>query len=124
MSAKTETIRVGIFPRIRVVNALLVTAALVASLLLGMILGRTSDVPAQGASQAIAPRGYIGPPLDPTVRARAGHWAGVENTPATRDLTPYMCTGHVPNPACEMKVARGYGVTAHVPPGGPEVYGE
>lgn len=56
------------------------------------------------------------------VLGRASAPAG-ENTFKPRDFAPYMCTGHVPNPACELKVARGYGHTAHVPVGGPEAYG-
>lgn len=94
MSAKTETIRVRTSPKIRVWQALLLAAALVASLLLGL-----------GLDRAKAP-------------------AGVENTLDARDFTPYMCTGHVPNAACEPTVGLGYGDTAHVPPGGPEAYGE
>lgn len=94
MSAKTETIRVRISPGVRVWQALLVAAALVASLLLGLVLGRAS-----------AP-------------------ASAESTFNSRDFAPYTCTSHVPNPACELKVARGYGHAAHVPPGGPQAYGE
>lgn len=94
MSAKTETIRVRISPGVRVWQALLVAAALVGTLLLGLVLGRTS-----------AP-------------------AGAEDTFNARDFAPYACTGHVPNAACELKVASGYVHTAHVPPGGPEAYGE
>lgn len=77
MSAKTETIRVRISPGVRVWQALLAAAALVATLLLGLFIGRAS-----------AP-------------------AGAENTFNARDYAPYMCTGHVPNPACELRVAGG-----------------
>jgi hypothetical protein len=94
MSTRTETIRVRIFPGVRVWQAMLVAAALVASLLLGLALGRAS-----------AP-------------------VGTDTTFDSQDFAPYMCTGHVQNPACELKVARGYGHTAHVPPGGPAAYGE
>jgi hypothetical protein len=93
MSAKTETIRVRIAPGVRVWQAMLVAAALVASLLLGLVLGRAS-----------AP-------------------AGTDATFDPRDFAPYVCTGHVRNPACDPKVALGYGHTGHVPPGGPEAYG-
>lgn len=92
MSAKTETIRVRISPGVRVWHVLLVAAALVASLFLGLVLGRAS-----------AP-------------------AGAEHTFNPRELAPFICTGHVPNPACVLKVARAYGQTAHVPPGGPAAY--
>lgn len=40
MSAKTETIRVRIAPGVRMWQALLVAAALVGTLLLGLVLGR------------------------------------------------------------------------------------
>lgn len=94
MSAQSETVRVKTSPEIRLWQALLVAAALVAGLLLVLGLGRAS-----------AP-------------------AGVANTFDPRDFTAYMCTGHVPNPACELKVAGGSGDTAHVPPGGLERDGE
>jgi len=42
MSAKTETIRVRIAPGVRMWQALLVAAALVGTLLLGLVLGRSS----------------------------------------------------------------------------------
>jgi signal transduction histidine kinase len=42
MSAKTETIRVRISPGVRVWQAVLVAAALVASLLLGLVIGRAN----------------------------------------------------------------------------------
>jgi hypothetical protein len=89
----TETIRVRISPGLRVWQALLVAAALVAALLLGLVLG-----------QARGP-------------------TGAGNTFTARDFRPYACTGHVPNPTCELKVASGYGHTAHVPAGGPAAYG-
>ena len=94
MSAKTETIRVRISPGVRVWQAVLVAAALAASLLLGLVLGRAS-----------AP-------------------ASAESTFNSRDFSPYTCTGHVPNPACELKVARADGHAAHIPPAGPQAYGE
>lgn len=93
MSAKTETIHVRISPGVRLWQVLLVAAALVASMLLGLVLGRAS-----------AP-------------------AGAELTFNPREFAPYICTGHVPNPVCALKVAHGYGQTAHVPPGGPAPYG-
>lgn len=87
MSAKTEIIQVRIPSGVRVWWALLVVAALVASLLLGLILGRAS-----------AP-------------------ASADNTVNSRDFAPFMCTGRVPNLACQLKAARGYGHTAHQPNG-------
>jgi hypothetical protein len=42
MSTRTETIRVRIAPGVRMWQALLVAAALVATLLLGLVLGRAS----------------------------------------------------------------------------------
>ena len=93
MSSKTETIRVRIAPGVRVWQALLVAAALVGSLVLGLVLGR------------------------------AGATADTENTFDPRNFAPYVCTGHVPNPACVLEVAPGYGHTGHVPPGGPDAYG-
>ena len=42
MSARTETIRVRIAPGVRMWQALLVAAALVGTLLLGLVLGRAS----------------------------------------------------------------------------------
>jgi hypothetical protein len=76
MSVKTETIRVRIAPGVRVWQALLVAAALVGSLVLGLILGR------------------------------AGISSGAGNSFDQRDFASYMCTGHVPNAACLLKVAR------------------
>ena len=70
MSANTGTIRVRIFPGVRAGQALLVAAALVASLLLGLVLGRVS-----------AP-------------------AGVAHIGNSGDFAQYACTGHVPTPAC------------------------
>jgi hypothetical protein len=93
MSAKTETIHVRISPGLRMWQVLLMAAALVACLFLGLALGRAS-----------AP-------------------AGAEHTFNARELAPYTCTGHVPNPACELNVGRGYGHTAHVPAGGSAAYG-
>jgi hypothetical protein len=42
MSARTETIRVRIAPGVRMWQALLIAAALVGTLLLGLVLGRVS----------------------------------------------------------------------------------
>lgn len=93
LSAKTQTIHVRISPGVRLWQALLVAAALVVSLLMGLVLGRAS-----------AP--------------------AVDNHPiGERELAPLMCTGHVPNPACALRVVRGDGRTAHVPVGGPPAYG-
>ena len=66
MSAKTETIRVRIAPGVRMWQALLVAAALVGMLLLGLVLGR------------------------------AGASAGAETTFQGRDSVPTGHTGHVP----------------------------
>jgi hypothetical protein len=88
MSTQTQTIRVRILPGVRMWQALLVAAAIVLSLLLGVLIGR-SDAP------AIA-----------------------EDTIGSRDLSPYACTGHVPNPACLRPSETGYVNTGHVPPGG------
>lgn len=70
MSAKTETVQLGIFPGVRLGQALLVATALVASLLLGLVLGRAS-----------AP-------------------AGAESIFNSGDFSAYACTGHVPTLAC------------------------
>jgi hypothetical protein len=93
MSSKTETIRVRIAPGIRVWQALLVAAALVASFVLGLVLGR------------------------------AGATADDAKTFDPRNFAPYVCTGHVPNPECIVELAPGYEHTGHVPPGGPDAYG-
>jgi hypothetical protein len=71
MSTQTQTIRVRILPGVRMWQALVVAAAIVLSLLLGVLIGR-SDAP------AIA-----------------------ENTIDPRDFSRYACTGHVPSPACQ-----------------------
>jgi hypothetical protein len=70
MSANTGTIRVRIFPGVRAGQALLLATALVASLLLGLVLGRVS-----------AP-------------------AGVASIGDSREFAQYACTGHVPTLAC------------------------
>jgi hypothetical protein len=70
MSADTQTIRVRILPGVRMWQALVVAAAIVLSLLMGILLGRSN-------APAIA-----------------------ENTVGSRDLTSFACTGHVPTPAC------------------------
>lgn len=70
MSANTQTIRVRILPGVRMWQALVVAAAIVVSLLLGILLGRSN-------APAIA-----------------------ENTTGSRDLSRYACTSHVPNAAC------------------------
>ena len=88
MSTQTQTIRVRILPGVRMWQALVVAAAIVLSLLLGVLIGR-SDAP------AIA-----------------------EDTIGSRDLSSYACTGHVPNPACFRPSETGYLNTGHVPPGG------
>ncbi|HEV2950952.1 MAG TPA: hypothetical protein VGZ51_02520 [Actinomycetota bacterium] len=71
MSTQTQTIRVRILPGVRMWQALIVAAAIVLSLLLGVLIGR-SDAP------AIA-----------------------ESTIGSKDFSRYACTGHVPNPACQ-----------------------
>jgi hypothetical protein len=88
MSANTQTIRVRILPGIRMWQVLAVAAAIVASLMLGMVIGR-SNAPASAATT-------IGP----------------------RDFSRYACTSHVPNLACQQTVDVGYVSTGHVPPGG------
>jgi hypothetical protein len=75
MSANTQTIRVRILPGVRMWQALVVAAAIVLSLLLGILVGRSN-------APAIA-----------------------ENTIGSRDLTSYACTGHVPNPECSTVAA-------------------
>jgi hypothetical protein len=70
MSANTQTIRVRILPGVRMWQTLVVAAAIVLSLLLGILVGRWN-----------AP-------------------AIVENPIGSRDFTSYACTGHVPTPAC------------------------
>jgi hypothetical protein len=95
MSAKSETIRVRISPGFRTWQALLVAVALVASMLLGLVLGRAS---APGATANV-----------PIATA-----AAIE----ARDLSQFVCTGHVPSAACELKHAEAVGNTAHVPPEG------
>jgi hypothetical protein len=95
MSAKSETIRVRISPGVRTWQALLVAVALVASMLLGLVLGRAS-----------AP--------DATANVPGANAAAIE----ARDLSQFVCTGHVPSVACELKHARAVGNTAHVPPEG------
>jgi hypothetical protein len=88
MSAHTQTIRVRIFPGIRMWQALAVTAAIVLSLLLGVLIGR-SDTP-----------------------------AGVADRIASRDFSRYACTGHVPSEACRTVDVGYVGTGGHVPPGG------
>ena len=87
MSARSETVRVRIFPGVRIVQAMLVAMGLAACLLLVLILGR----------------------------ARAPVTA--QHTFNPQEFAPYMCTGHVANPLCALKVVRGVGHTAHVPAG-------
>ena len=70
MSTNTQTIRVRILPGIRMWQALVVAAAIVASLMLGLLIGR-SNAPASAATT-----------IDP------------------RDFSRYACTSHVPNIAC------------------------
>jgi hypothetical protein len=88
MSANTQTIRVRILPGVRMWQALVVAAAIVLSLLLGVLIGRSN-------APAIA-----------------------EDTIGSQDFTRYACTSHVPNPACQRQVEVGYVNTGHVPPGG------
>jgi len=40
-----------------------------------------------------------------------------------QEFASYMCTGHVPSPACASNVGRGVGHTAHVPAGDPRAPG-
>lgn len=82
MSTKTDTLRVRISPGIRMWQALLVAAALVASLLFGLVIGRGS-----------AP-------------------ADAEDTFTTRDTTPIVCIGHIPKRSCESRVGGAHENTA------------
>jgi hypothetical protein len=95
MSVKSETVRVRISPGVRVWQALLVAAAVVASMLLGLVLGRASAPDTTGTTP-----GSTGAAFE------------------MRDLSPFVCTGHVPSVACELKHGVGIGSTAHVPPEG------
>ena len=88
MSAHTQTIRVRIMPGVRMWQALVVAGAIVLSLLLGLLIGR-STAPASAA-----------------------------NATGSRDFSRYACTSHVPNAACQRKVEGAYSDTGHVPPGG------
>ena len=88
MSATQQTIRVRIHPGVRLWQAVLVAAAIVASLLLGILIGRS-----------IAP-------------------ASAVSTVGERDFSGYACTGHVPNPACRTVEVGYVGTGGHVPPGG------
>ena len=71
MSTQTQTIRVRIFPGVRMWQALVVAAAIVLSLLLGLLIGRS------------------------------GAPASAQTTFDPRDFSRYACTGHVPTPACQ-----------------------
>ena len=88
MSANTQTIRVRILPGVRMWQALVVAAAIVLSLLLGLLIGR-SNTPASAGT-----------------------------TTGSRDFSRYACTSHVPNAACQQQVEVGYVNTGHVPPEG------
>ena len=70
MSANTQTIRVRILPGIRMWQLLLVAVVIVASLMLGLLVGR-SNAPASAAT-----------------------------TFNPGDFRQYACTGHVPKRAC------------------------
>ena len=87
MSAKSETIRVRISPGVRKLRAMLVAIGLATCLLLVLIL------------------------------ARAGAPITAQHTFNPQEFARYMCTGHVANPLCTLKVAHGVGHTAHVPAG-------
>jgi hypothetical protein len=89
MNAKSDTFRVRISPGVRVWQALLVAAALVGSLVLGLVLGR------------------------------AGASAGAEDTFTTRDSAPVVCIGHAPKRVCGWRIPRVHGQTAQLPPSGP-----
>ena len=80
MSAKTETIRVRIAPGVRMWQALLVAAALVGTLLLGLVLGRAST--SAGADSTFQRRDSV-----PTVCHVSKRACGP---------TIYGHTGHVP----------------------------
>ena len=87
-SGGVSVARVRILPGIRMWQLLVVAAAIVASLMLGLVIGR-SGAPANAAT-----------------------------TVGSRDFSRYACTSHVPNPACSQTVEVGYVTTGHVPPGG------
>jgi hypothetical protein len=95
MNAKSEIVRVRISAGVRVWQALLVSAALVASMLLGIVLGRASAPEATATTSGSSGSAY-----------------------EVRDLSPFVCTGHVPSLACELKHGGAVGNTAHVPPEG------
>jgi len=83
MSTQTQTIRVRIFPGVRMWQALLVSAAIVASLLLGLAIGRAS---APTAAPPIGSRDF-------SAYACTGH---VPNPPCRPAEVGYVNTGHVP----------------------------
>jgi hypothetical protein len=94
MSANTHTIRVRILPGVRMWQATAAAAAIVLSLLLGLLIGRST-----------AP-------------------ASAEATIGSRDFSRYACTSHVPSAACRPQVDGAYVNTGHVPPGGFSAYGD
>lgn len=94
MSANTQTIRVRILPGVRMWQVSVIAAAIVLSLLLGLLIGGSNSP------------------------------ASAENTLDPRDIGAVGCTSHVPNEACRQPVEAGYLGTGHVPPGGFDSYGD
>ena len=86
MSAQTQTIRIS--PGVRMWQVVVVAAAIVLSLLLGLLLGRSTV--------QIAP-------------------ASAETTFGSQDFSGFACTGHVPNDACLQGAETG-SHKSHVPP--------
>jgi hypothetical protein len=83
MSTQTQTIRVRILPGIRMWQVVAIAAAIVVSLMLGVLLGR-SDAPAGAAT--IEPRDF-------SRYACTGH---VPNAACETVDVGYVGTGHVP----------------------------
>jgi hypothetical protein len=78
MSAKTETIRVRIAPGVRMWQALLVAAALVGTLLLGLVLGRAdasagAESTFQGRDAAPTVCHVSKRACEPTISGTTGH---------------------------------------------------
>ena len=81
MSAKSETIRVRIAPGVRMWQALLVAAALVGTLLLGLVLGRAD-------ASAGAESTYQGRNAPPTVCHVSKHACGPRISGTTGHVPP------------------------------------
>ena len=87
MNAKSDTFRVRISPGVRAWQALLLAAALVGSLVLGLVIGR------------------------------AGASSGAEDTLTTRNSAAVVCTGHAPKRVCGSRIPRVHVNTAQLPAG-------